>query len=347
MKHFLILLIVPFFLTACKSNYSSVSTPHIKIIEFKIPNTSIRAIQVVNDSTLVYVGTNSKFGLTTNLGKTWKTIYLNLDTIYPDYRSIAINNNFIFALSAGSPALLYKINIKTLHKKLVYKNYNPNIFFDAMTFIDSKNGMAIGDALSKCLTLLQTKDGGDTWQLKNCNQFPKVLNGEAAFAASNTNIANIRNHVWIASGGINSRVYYSNDKGDNWEVYNTPMLGGKSSTGIFSVAFANKKHGIIIGGNYLDKKINKSNKAITKNGGKTWQLVSDGKEPTYKSCVQYIPKSNGGKLIAVGTTGINFSKDRGKTWIKLSNKGFYTIRFISKKRAWLAGANKIALMYLK
>jgi len=347
MRHFLILLLIPFFLIACKSNYHSVSAPQIKIIEFKIPNTSIRAIQIINDSTLVYAGTNARFGLTTNLGKTWKIIYLNLDTIYPDYRSLAINNNFIFALSAGSPALLYKINIKTLHKKLVYKNYNPNIFFDAMTFIDTKNGMAIGDALSTCLTLLQTKDGGTTWQLKNCTQFPKALNGEAAFAASNTNITHINNHVWIASGGVKSRVYYSNDKGDNWEVYNTPMLGGKSSTGIFSVAFANKKHGIIIGGNYLDKKINQSNKAITKNGGKTWQLVSDGKEPTYKSCVQYVPKSNGKKLIAVGTTGINFSEDSGKTWIKLSNNGFYTIRFVSKNKAWLAGANKIALMYLK
>ena len=57
---------------------------------------------------------------------------------------------------------------------------------------------------------------------------------------------------------------------------------------------------------------NKANKAITIDGGKTWSLVADGQNPSYKSCVQYVPNTNGKEIFAVGKTGISFSNDGGK-----------------------------------
>ena len=44
----------------------------------------------------------------------------------------------------------------------------------------------------------------------------------------------------------------------------------------------------IIGGDYSNAEENKVNKAITKDGGKTWTLVADGLDPNYRSCVQYV-----------------------------------------------------------
>jgi hypothetical protein len=42
---------------------------------------------------------------------------------------------------------------------------------------------------------------------------PRTANGEAAFAASNTNIVIKGNNTWIVSGGMKARVFYSADKG--------------------------------------------------------------------------------------------------------------------------------------
>ena len=114
-------------------------------------------------------------------------------------------------------------------------------------------------------------------------------------------------------------------------------------TGIFSSHFYDSQNGIIVGGDWNQKNKNKENKAITKDGGKTWTLIANGEGPSYRSSVRYIPGSNGKELIAVGTPGISYSKDGGLNWKKISEESFYTIRFTPDgKSAWLAGPNKIA-----
>ena len=82
-------------------------------------------------------------------------------------------------------------------------------------------------------------------------------------------------------------------------------------------------------------------------GGETWQLVADGKSPNYKSCVQYIPGTNGKEVIAVGKTGVSFSNDGGKNWKDISTDGYYSIQFVDSNTAWLSGHQKIGKLTLK
>ncbi len=132
--------------------------------------------------------------------------------------------------------------------------------------------------------------------------------------------------------------------GLTWNVYNTPIIQGKSTTGIYSVDFYNEKKGVICGGDYTDKFGNYANKAITNDGGKTWKVVAKNKQPKYVSCVQYVPNTKGKEVFAVSTSGIFYSKDEGVNWEKVSNEGFYSIRFASKNVAWLSGDEVIAKM---
>ncbi|MEM6298838.1 MAG: oxidoreductase, partial [Bacteroidota bacterium] len=105
------------------------------------------------------------------------------------------------------------------------------------------------------------------------------------------------------------------------------------------VDFWDEKRGIIFGGDWNDKARNTKNKALTQDGGKTWQLVGEGKHPGYRSCVQYLDKD---ELIAVGSTGISYSGDAGKTWRSISEEGFYTARYCPcSKVIWLAGHKKM------
>lgn len=82
-------------------------------------------------------------------------------------------------------------------------------------------------------------------------------------------------------------------------------------TGIFTADFYNQKIGIIAGGNYMKQDQNWANKAITKNGGKL-KLIADKEVFGYASCVQFVPNSNGKKLISVGGTGMFYSDDFAK-----------------------------------
>jgi photosystem II stability/assembly factor-like uncharacterized protein len=176
----------------------------------------------------------------------------------------------------------------------------------------------------------------------DCSSLPLVETGEAAFAASNSNIAVFESNVWIASGGKRARVFHSADKGINWSVFDTPILQGKAMTGIYSVDFFDEQTGVIIGGNWDQKEFNQGNKAITKDGGKTWSLLSNGKGPGYRSSVKFVPGSNGQGIAAVGSPGISYSKDQGKHWIELSSEGFYAIEFVNDSIAFASGRNKIS-----
>ena len=114
-------------------------------------------------------------------------------------------------------------------------------------------------------------------------------------------------------------------------------------TGIFSVDFYDTMNGVVFGGNWNEQSMNTSNKAITKDGGVTWQFITEGKNPGYRSCVQYIPGSEANGIIAAGIPGVSYTLDRGKSWQDLNYEYYYTVRFApTGKVAWLAGKNKIA-----
>ena len=116
-------------------------------------------------------------------------------------------------------------------------------------------------------------------------------------------------------------------------------------TGIFSVDFFDASVGMIFGGDWENQSDNRKNKSITTDGGKTWQLVADSEHPGYRSCVQYIPNTEGKGIISVGIPGISYSADGGNHWQGIDKAYFYTIRFTPQgNMAWLAGKNKIAKM---
>lgn len=336
------LLSLLFILISCKENYQPRKNITISIEEFKMDSTSIRAIEVLNDSTLVYAGSIGDVGVFNNKTHIPITTKIITDTIVPHFRSLAYNNEAFYALSIGNPALLYQFKNGAFN--IVYKEENEKVFYDSMKFFDELNGIAIGDPTEDCLSILITRNGGENWGKIPCDVLPKIEEGEAAFAASNTNIAIVGKNAWIATGGKKARIFYTPDMGISWNVYNTPIIQGKNTTGIYSVDFYSENQGIICGGDFTDKFGNSANKAITFNGGKTWKIVAENQPPNYVSCVQYVPKTQGNEIFAVSTNGIFFSNDKGEHWEKLSDEGFYSIRFSNKNTAWLSGNNSIAKM---
>ena len=331
---------------SCKQEYIIRSIESVSIQKFDLDSTSIRAIHAVNKNELLFAGSRGDIGLTEDGGKTWDIEFITYqDSIKPHFRSIAKTGSSVFALSIANPALLYKISVG--EQKIVYKEEHEKVFYDAMTFLDDKTGIAIGDPMNGCTSIIMTHDGGNTWNKIDCSKLPEVKEGEASFAASNTNIAFVDNTIWVVTGGTRARVLKSSDKGATWKIIDTPIIQGDGPQGIYSVDFYNKNIGIVIGGNFSKEDENIANKAITTDGGETWTLVANGEAPNYKSCVQYIPGTKGKEVIAVGKTGVSFSNDGGRTWKDISKDEYYAIQFVDNNTAWLSGNKKIGKLVLK
>ena len=276
-------------------------------------------------------------------GKVFAT-NIKQDSIFPEFRSIAHTTTDVFVLSVANPALLYKTG-ENGQFELVYKEEAENVFYDAMTFWNDKEGMAIGDSMNGCLAIIITRDGGLTWTKQKCSLLPEGIEGEGAFAASNTNIKVIGDKTWVAT--TKGRILFSNDKAKTWKVIQTPIINTEPTQGIYSIDFYDELTGFAIGGDYTKPESKEQNKAMTIDGGKTWQLVAQNENPGYKSCVQFVPNSQGKGLVAIGFTGISYSNNMGSSWKQLSDEGFFTIRFKNDSIAYAAGKGRVAKLIFK
>ncbi|MCK0156946.1 oxidoreductase [Cellulophaga sp. F20128] len=304
---------------------------------------SIRAIELL-DGSLAFATTKGVFGSVDLNTERVITNVQKYDSIFPEFRAVAHTDTDFFMLSVANPALLYKTG-DSGKMELVYKEEDAAVFYNAMKFWNNNEGIAIGDSMDGCLSLIITRDAGKSWKKLSCAQLPEGMEGEGAFAASNTNIAIVGDKTWIAT--TKGRIYFSGDKGVSWDVFTTPIAGLGDTHGIYSLDFYDAKLGFAIGGDYTKPNQNKKNKAITIDGGKSWRLVADGAEPDYKSCVQFVPMRSGNELVAVGFTGISYSNDTGESWTKLSDESFYTLRFLNDSTAYAAGKNRIAKLIFK
>ena len=311
---------------------------------------SIRTLQIYKNR-IYYVGTESKFGFVNfNNPKDAKQIRLSDKNL--QFRALAQGKNHFYAINIESPAYHFTISKKDLKINSYIIDSSKTVFVDSYIF-DSKlkRGIAISDpseSLDSNPKFFSEHKPDIANKLIKPN-FPKYFEGEAHFAASNSNIAMKNDLVWIASGGMKARIFKFNwNNPFSWQVYETPFVQGNSTSGIYSIDFYDSNFGIAVGGDYTKQEENFNNIATTIDGGKTWQIRASGENAGYSTCVKFRPGTKGKDIIAIGDQHISLSQDYGKTWKKISNeKGFYVFDWINKNTIVLAGKDKIVKMRLK
>jgi photosystem II stability/assembly factor-like uncharacterized protein len=179
---------------------------------------------------------------------------------------------------------------------------------------------------------------GRTWERIPVDRLPPARPREGAYAASGTNIAMTAGRIWI--GTTAGRVLRSTDDGRTWTVAETGVATGQSS-GIFSIAFGDADHGIVVGGDYRQESAATDNVAWTSDGGTTWTLVKEHGLSGFRSVVAFVATASrpAGALIAIGPAGADWSDDGGRTWSAVEAAGFDTFSVARDGRiGWAAGA---------
>jgi photosystem II stability/assembly factor-like uncharacterized protein len=334
-------------------------------------NASLRGVSAVNEKTVWASGTGGMVLRTTDGGVTWRAAAV-AGAEELDFRGIrAIDENTAYIVSAGEgvKSRIYKSTDGGASWNLQFTNPDAKGFFDAIAFWDANRGIVLGDPVDGQFTIFTTADGGKTWTRRKtppaCEELAQngarrgpvsgsldgarrtlcALKDEGAFAASNTCLmAQGKRDAWFVTGGPGAaRVFHSKDGGVSWAVTTTPLRNDGPSAGIFSIAFANPKLGVAVGGEYSKDKEDLGNAAVTKDGGKHWTEPLKSRPKGFKSSVAFIPGQK--TWIATGTSGSDVSSDGGQTW-RHFDEGSYNAIAVSGTGVWaVGGKGRIARLF--
>ena len=349
-------------------------------IQFSHTTEALRGVSAVSRRVGWASGTHGTYLRTTDGGEVWTSAQVP-EANALDFRAVvafSADEAFLMSAGPGDQSRIYHTLDGGQHWNLQFTNTNPKGFFDSMAFWDPKHGIIVGDPVpdqsGKLKFELLMTDDGQTWRPIPPAQLPDAVEGEGAFAASNTCIAIVHSvhtaatatasvpapapssvilsgavtseaesrrsrriptlltsamaqqgtlssgmladgaettihgatvetdtpasspknegpsapdpNIWFATGGKVARVFHSPDRGKTWQVFDTPIIHGPDSAGIFSIAFRDAQHGVIAGGDYKHPRDDGPNLAFTNDGGQTWTL-SDIHPQAYFSAVAY------------------------------------------------------------
>ena len=260
-----------------------------------------------------------------------------------DFRDIEATSDrtaYVLSIGSGDKSRIYKTTDAGKTWVLQFTNPDPKAFYDAIAFWDERNGIAVGDPVDGRFTILRTADAGKTWTPPPEAGRPRALPGDGMFAASGTClVVQGAANAWIGTGGAaQARVLRTTDRGATWAEASTPIVAGTSSAGIFSIAFSDALHGIIVGGDYRKEREPSANVALTSDGGRTWAAAGGVTLRSFRSGVVFVPGSRGREIIAVGPAGTDRSLDGGRAWSPLGDVGFHAVSVDKSGRSvWAVG----------
>lgn len=281
---------------------------------------SFRGLDTYKNDVIWVSGSKGTVGYSHNAGQDWTWVnpvgYENFD-----FRDIAIfSKKEAVIVSAGSPAVVLRTTDAGKTWKEVYRDNRKEIFLDAMDF-NGKTGYILGDPIDGGFQMLKSNDKGKTWQDVSNSFMLFADDGEAAFAASGSNLQVFKDFVFIGTGGSFAGFFYYSPKNLRIEKYECPIWYGNNSSGIFAIDFIDEKTGIAVGGNYLMEHDNRNNIMLTNDGGNNW-IQPESPVLGFRSDVMYI---NANTVIATGTSGTDISYDAGKNWKNISKESFNTL----------------------
>lgn len=262
---------------------------------------NLRGVSAVSRQVAWASGTHGTYLRTIDGGRTWTPAQVP-NSAELDFRGVvAFSADEAFMMSSGPGELsrIYHTADGGKNWKLQFTNNNPKGFFDSIAFWDAKHGVVLGDPIPDDsgklkFELLETEDG-QTWHAIPSSGLPEALAGEGAFAASNSCIAMLAGsedrNLWFATGRKAARVFHSPDRGQTWQVFETPIMHGADSAGIFSISFRDPLHGVLAGGDYKQPKKDGPNLAFSEDGGKSWKLSTITPQ-AYFSAVAYDERTN-------------------------------------------------------
>jgi photosystem II stability/assembly factor-like uncharacterized protein len=303
----------------------------------------LRGVSAVSRRVAWASGAGGTYARTTDGGRTWQAgrVPGAAELDFRDVDAFDADTAYLLAIGEGERSRIYQTTDGGRSWALQFQNDRAGAFYDCMAFWDRRRGLAVSDPVEGRFLVVRTEDGGRTWKETGAAGMPPALAGEGGFAASGTCVAvGGKSDAWFGTGGpAGARVFRSNDGGRTWQAAPAPLASGKAA-GVFSLDFEGGA-GVAVGGDYTKESEAAGNAALTSDAGKSWvALEAPGRPGGYRSCVAYVPGTQGRTLVAVGPSGSDYSVDGGRNWKTLGAEGFHALSVTPRgDAAWAVGEN--------
>jgi photosystem II stability/assembly factor-like uncharacterized protein len=292
---------------------------------------ALRGIHNLGTGVIWASGANGTVLRSEDDGYLWQHCDVPAGAAHLDFRAVfALDANHAMVMSSGPGAAsrLYETTDGCATWHLVFENPDREGFWDALTF-DGTAGFILGDPVDSRFVIYRSDDLGRHWRRDNSQELA-AANGEGVFAASNSSLVVLPNsELLFATGGVGGPRLFRLGKSDKWSATLLPLAAGKPSTGAFSIAFRDNRHGIAVGGDYKEPTRTTGTAAWTSDGGRTWHAAS-GLPSGYRSSVGWA--QNIRAWITVGPNGSDLSRDDGRTW-----KHFDSMNWNALSLPWAVG----------
>lgn len=290
-----------------------VRSPKMVVLNYGNSTIHARSIQDFSKNEIL-LGTNEgKFLLVSKNAKKPVSMYLpKTNYLIKEIRDADKNKAFLFFMQSNDSSHLLRKDWEGKEDTILpFTHHGKPVFLDGIDLQDSL-GFLIGDPVDGDFALFRTLNNGKTWEA--CPGKVKSQTNEAAYAASGTTNHIIVGDFVFVSGGERSRFIWSSDLGQTWKSYSIPFESCPTC-GAYSMGYKNRQELVVVGGDYKRPKETSKNCFYSQDGGLTWneaQVPPNG----YRSCVYYAK----GVYYACGTTGVDYSKDGGRTWKSISTE---------------------------
>jgi photosystem II stability/assembly factor-like uncharacterized protein len=300
----------------------------------------LQAVSPVDELVVWASGLGGTFVLTKDGGQTWQAGRVpGAETLeFRDVEGVSDKVAYLLAAGTGRNSRIYKTTNAGRTWTLQFQNEQRDAFYDCFDFWIPERGITFGDPVKGHFTGLRTGNGR-TWRALP-DQPQLNLTGESGFAASGTCIATQgERRAWIGTGGARARILATTDRGSTWTAYNTPLAAGENA-GVFSVAFRDRLHGVLGGGDFTSTTVI-TNFARSNDGGQTWSApLSPAPIPGAIFGLSYVPGPQDKTVVATGPGGTAWSSDEGESWSTLPDlSGFWAVAFASREAGWAVGTD--------
>ncbi|MET8247006.1 oxidoreductase [Streptomyces sp. NPDC005202] len=313
--------------------------PHWQLEEAGTTGARFRGLSAVSRDTAWVAGTGGTVLRTTDGGASWRNVSPPgaAELQFRDVEAFDARRAVVLAIGAGEASRVYRTDHGGASWTESFRNPDAQASYDCLTFFDRRHGLAMSDPVDGRFRLLTTSDGGRSWKVLPSKGMPAALDGEAGLAASGQClVASGPRDVWLATGGgARARVLHSADRGLTWTATDTPIPAGDPAKGVFALAFRDRTHGLVVGGDYRVDQASPGAAATTGDGGRTWQ-PSATPPPAYRSGAAWLPHSRAAAL-AVGPTGTDLTTDGGRTWRTVDTGSYDTVDCAPDLGCWAAG----------
>jgi hypothetical protein len=241
-----------------------------------------------------------------------------------ELRDIEFSGGKLIVMESGEKGNLY------IENSLVHLG---DVFLDGISFYN-KVGFAMGDQKNEFFSLYYSLNNGKSWN--PCHGKVDAKMGENGFAASGSTVHCVNDTTFVfVTGGMESNLYKSTNRGNQWEKNSIPFEKNESS-GAFSLAYKSEFEMVVVGGDYQHPERNYMNCFITKNGGANWDIPINGPSG-YRSCILF----SKGIYYTCGTNGFEYSKDGGFNWINVNSNNYISMCFMNDSLIITTNKNKI------